>query len=112
MASMASLPSVVVDYGGPSSRVPEGCGMRIPLGEPEAMTGAFTTALESLVSDPARIRRMGEAARSFTERHYDWDRKARLAVEVYDWVRGLRPHRPTFWLPPGGSVTEPVRHSA
>jgi hypothetical protein len=40
---------------------------------------------------------MGEAARAFTARHYDWDRKARLAVEVYEWVLGRRSERPSFW---------------
>ncbi|MFL0800336.1 MAG: glycosyltransferase family 4 protein [Agarilytica sp.] len=97
MASMASVPCVVVDYGGPSCRVPNGCGKRIPLGPVESIIDGFVTALEAMVEDREGTCRLGIAARKFTQQFYSWEWKAKKTAEIYDWVLGGRPIKPDFW---------------
>ena len=97
MASMSATPCVVVDYGGPSCRVPQGCGLKIPMGTVEDIIQGFTAALESLVSDPERRQSMGKAAREFTEKYYSWEWKAQKTREIYDWVLGRSKNKPDFW---------------
>ncbi len=99
MASMSSMPSVVVNYGGPAKRVPYGCGIRVDLNDVEKLTTDFQQALESLVSEPDKVESMGKAARKFTNRFYDWNWKGEKTREVYDWVLGKRLHKPNFWDP-------------
>lgn len=97
MASMSFTPCVVVDYGGPAVRVPEGCGIRVPMGSVESITRNFTRALEDLLSDPQKRLQMGKAARRFTEKYYSWEWKARKTLEVYRWVRGEGSDKPNYW---------------
>jgi len=96
-ASMAGTPSIVVDYGGPSARVPEGCGIRIPLGDFEQIEQGFRQALEELLSSPNRIESMGRAAREFTESFYSWNFKAQKTMEIYQWVLGVTEKKPGYW---------------
>lgn len=97
MASMASTPCVVVDYGGPSCRVPKGCGIKVPLGSVEDITAGFVNALESLVGNHDKIKSFGMAARKFTEKFYSWAWKAKKTNEIYEWTLGERNHKPDFW---------------
>ncbi len=97
MASMSRTPCVVVDYGGPAVRVPEGCGIRVPMGDGKTIIAAFTSALEALVGDRARIRELGNAAREFTQKYYSWEWKAAKTRETYDWVLGNTGAKPNFW---------------
>ncbi len=97
LAAMASVPSVVVRYGGPAYRVPEGTGVRVPLGDFDTLVRSFREELEALVDDPERIAQMGRAAREYTARVYDWDRKAKKTVEIYEWVLGRRGEKPDFY---------------
>jgi glycosyltransferase involved in cell wall biosynthesis len=97
LASMASTPSVVVNYGGPAHRVPDDCGVRVSIGNFGHLVSSFRRELESLIGDPERIEAMGRAAREHTARYYDWRRKAHKTVEVYEWVLGRRSDKPDFW---------------
>jgi len=97
MASMSCVPSVVVDYGGPSARVPDGCGIKVPLGTFKDIVASFTDSLETLVENPSRAKEMGQAARKFTETFYSWDWKARKTMEIYDWVLHKIDTKPDFW---------------
>lgn len=99
MASMSSMPSVVVNYGGPAKRVPDKCGIRVELNEVAKLTEDFQTALETLVNDPAKVRAMGKEARKFTKRFYDWNWKAKKTREIYDWVLKRQINKPDFWEP-------------
>ncbi len=97
MASMASKPSVVVDYGGPSCRVPQGCGIKVPLGSEDEIVDGFVAALEGLISDRSKIESLGRGARKFTEKYYSWTWKAEKTMEVYDWVLGRQEDKPDYW---------------
>lgn len=97
MASMSSTPCIVVDYGGPSRRVPEGCGIKVPLGPVDQIIGGFVAALESLVDSPEKRQLMGLAARKFTQKYYSWEWKVKKTKEIYDWVLGRISDKPDFW---------------
>ena len=99
MASMSCTPCVVVDYGGPSRRVPEGCGIKVPMGGVEDIIASFTVALESLVENRGNVRQLGVAAREFTQKFYSWEWKASKTLEIYQWVLGRRANKPDFWTP-------------
>ena len=97
LASMCQLPSVVVDYGGPSRRVPEGCGIKIPLGNYDELLQRYTETLEQLVENRQQLIHMGKAAREFTQEYYAWDKKADKTLAVYRWVLGETKHKPDYW---------------
>ncbi|WP_448563336.1 glycosyltransferase family 4 protein [Trichothermofontia sp.] len=96
LAAMSGMALVVVDYGGPAYRVPNGCGIRVPLGTLSQLTERFTAALEDLVTHPKQILAMGAAAREFTCAHYAWEIKAQNTLAVYAWVLGKRSTKPDF----------------
>ncbi len=96
MASMARTPCVVVDYGGPSYRVPEGCGIKIPLGSVDEIISGFISALEDLVQNREKAQAFGEAAREFTSKFYSWEWKAKKTSEIYDWVLEGG-EKPNYW---------------
>lgn len=97
MAAMSEMACVVVDYGGPSVRVPDGAGIRVPMGTLDELVRRFTEVLEALVNDREQIKRYGQAARRFTEKHYAWDAKAKKTVDIYRWVMAERTEKPSFW---------------
>ncbi|HEY6822536.1 MAG TPA: glycosyltransferase family 4 protein [Burkholderiales bacterium] len=67
------LPALVSDQGGlPEIVEEERCGLRLRAGD----VAAWRTAIQALASDPARVRRMGEAARKRALTHFTWARNA------------------------------------
>jgi glycosyltransferase involved in cell wall biosynthesis len=70
-------------------------GVNVQLGSTEQLTERFARELEALVSDPARIMRLGLAARDHAMRRYTWDAKALKLMEVYRWAAGLGPRPPS-----------------
>lgn len=94
-AMACGLACVVVDYGGPAGLVKPGCGIKIPLGDREAMTRAFGQALHELVRNERTTLELGAAAREEAMCNYTWDVKAKRTTQVYDWVLGRSP-RPEF----------------
>jgi glycosyltransferase involved in cell wall biosynthesis len=87
---------VVVDYGGPGGLVDDTSGVRVPLVPKPELVAGFTRALESLTTDRARLRRMGEAGARRALDSYTWEAKARKTVEVYEWALGRRAAPPRF----------------
>ncbi|WP_035765154.1 glycogen synthase [Arthrobacter sp. H20] len=67
----------------PLEQVTDGTG--IPL-NPERFVKDFAAAVNSLVADPDRARRMGEAGRRRAEEHFSWDSIAESTLEVYSSV--------------------------
>jgi glycosyltransferase involved in cell wall biosynthesis len=97
MASMSFTPSVVVDYGGPSFRVPDKCGIKVPVGTQDEIVEHFIGALEKLVNNKHLAKALGINARAFTEKYYSWSWKALSTVAIYRWVLGLEKNKPEFW---------------
>jgi glycosyltransferase involved in cell wall biosynthesis len=98
-AMACGLPSVVVDYGGPSELVDATRGVKVPLSPPQTLTQEFGNALANLAADDDSIVRLGEAARDHAQRFYTWDVKAQKTIEVYMWAT-RRGKRPDFWASP------------
>ncbi len=80
-AMLASRPVVATDVGGVSELVVEGeTGLLVPPEDPEALAGA----LGSLLGDPARRQRMGEAGRTRATRDFSLDQMVRSYESLYD----------------------------
>lgn len=96
LAGMSCMASVVVDYGGPAYRVPDGTGIRVPMSNKQGLIKSFRMELENLINKPETILSLGKAARKYTEEHYSWNAKAVNTMKVYDWVLGLEKDKPVF----------------
>lgn len=96
LAAMSGMTPVVVDYGGPAYRVPNGTGVRVPLTNERELIINFRTALEDLIKNPEKMAKYGQAARKYTIENYAWSVKAKNTVEVYNWVLGFKEDKPLF----------------
>lgn len=82
-ASGCSTASIVFDGSGSLETIEDGVtGAVVPLGD----ASAFGQKIATLIADPARLRAMGEAARSRAESHYS---AARMASDYFDLYQEL-----------------------
>ena len=82
-AMLNELPGVCLDCGGPGVAVPEGCGVKVPLGRrPPVITG-LAQALRRYDADRALLLAEGQAARRFIFEKYDWDIKGLELNQIY-----------------------------
>jgi glycosyltransferase involved in cell wall biosynthesis len=65
---------VVPDNSGPGEILPEGCGVRVPLREPEQAVADFSSAIIELARRPELRSEYGSAARRHVVAQHDWDR--------------------------------------
>jgi mannosyltransferase len=81
LEAMASgVPVVSTDCGGPSTVVDDGVtGLLTPVGDADA----FADALETLVEDPGRARRMGRAGRERAVNEFSLDAAGGRFLEIY-----------------------------
>ena len=89
---------IVIDYGGPGELVDERTGIKIPIGNREAIEDDLRRAIEELASSPEKLETMGRRARERVNNCFTWQRKAEQIVEIYEWCRGMRTERPRFDL--------------
>jgi glycosyltransferase involved in cell wall biosynthesis len=74
------VPVVASDAGGLPEVVEDGVtGLVVPRGD----SGALAGAIGSLLADPERRRRMGQAGRARALRLFDWDRSAEQFEGLY-----------------------------
>jgi len=84
-AAASGVPAVAGDSGGVRSAVRDGeTGLVVPPTDVDAVTAA----VRLLLTDNARRKMLGAAARRAVETHYNWDRVAR---ETLDFARSLTP---------------------
>lgn len=88
---------LVVDYAGPGELVRDGLGLKVPLGTRSEIISRITPVLQQLADDPAPLASLGRAAQTHARTKFTWGAKAQQVAEVYDWVLGRRPDRPTFF---------------
>lgn len=100
LASMCQLPSIVIDYGGPATRVVNNGGIKLAMADSETLTQNYINTLEQLVDQPEKLYNMGLKARQFTSQYYDWNTKAEKTLEIYQWTLGHRTEKPIFWENP------------
>ncbi len=97
-AMAMGLPAVVVDYGGPAELVTDTTGVRVPIGQPEAIVAGFKQAIERFVAEPALIDRLGAAAKARVDTLFTWSAKAGQTLAVYRWLLG-QSDKPDFGMP-------------
>ena len=86
---------IIVRYGGPSDQVDEECGIALALKNESDTVEDLKQALETLVRNPDRIRKLGEAARVKAESTFTWEKKTEVLVNVMNHAMGTAP-RPTL----------------
>ncbi len=74
----------VSDVAGPHEIVPEGCGLKVPLREPEQYIGEFADALTALARSPRLRAELGKAARCRVLAHHDWDAITGQVLRIYE----------------------------
>lgn len=78
---------VVVDYAGPGELVAHGSdGLKVPIGDKDAVVAALAAELRAAADDPARLVPLAAAAREKVMRDYTWSAKARQIASIYDAV--------------------------
>lgn len=82
---------IVMEYGGPSDLVDEGCGISLALKNESDTVQDLKRVLEELVADPDRIRRLGTAARVKAGSTYTWEKKTELLAAVMNYTMGVGP---------------------
>lgn len=84
LEAMASgLPSIIVDYGGPSELIDSQTGIALPMQKKETLVPELATAMEHLATNPLLCEAMADAAlRSIRENHV-WCAKARRMEQIY-----------------------------
>jgi glycosyltransferase involved in cell wall biosynthesis len=83
-AMVAGVPVVGSSNGGMPDLVVDGeTGVLVPPGD----VGALAAALDLLLADPGRARRLGEAGRARVESRFSLAEQARRVLEVYDGLR-------------------------
>lgn len=65
---------VVPDNSGPGEILPKGCGIRVPLRDPEQAIADFSAAIIELARRPELRFEYGSAARRHVVAQHDWDR--------------------------------------
>ena len=90
LEAMASgLPPIVVDYGGPGEYVTPDCGVLLPMVARDELVPKLAEAMESLVNDPDRCRRLSQVCTERARSEFTWTVKAERIVGIYREVLGL-----------------------
>ena len=84
---MASgLPSIIVDYGGPSELIDARTGIALPMQPQETLIPDLTTAMEQLATNPMLCEAMATAALQSVRDHHVWSAKATRMADIYQQV--------------------------
>lgn len=87
-ALAAGVPVVASAHGGPPEMIVEGeTGLLVPPGDPEALAAA----VRSLLDDPERARRMGQAGQAYFNSHFLLQRYVSEIEQLYSTLGG-NPH--------------------
>jgi len=85
-AMARGLPAIIVDYGGPAELVTPESGILLPMKPRAALIDSLQQAMEALVGDPERCRKLGAAASDQVRRDFTWEAKAGKIVGIYRQV--------------------------
>lgn len=87
LEAMASgLPSIIVDYGGPSELIDARTGIALPMQPQETLIPDLTTAMEQLATNPMLCEAMATAALQSVRDHHVWSAKATRMADIYQQV--------------------------
>ena len=85
-AMASGLPSIVVDYGGPSELVTPTSGVLLPLKPRTELVQHLRQAMEQMVADPDLCRSLGQAAAERVRAEFTWPAKATRLVDFYHQI--------------------------
>jgi glycosyltransferase involved in cell wall biosynthesis len=91
-AMASGLPPIVVNYGGPGELVTDKCGVRLPMAPREQLVSSLSEAMESLLHDPDRCRRMSLEGIDRVRSDLTWPQKAAQFVTIYRDLLGQGDH--------------------
>lgn len=100
-AMALGIPPIVLDHGGPPELVPPGAGFILPLQSREQIITDLRALLTRLADHPASLAPMGITAQDHIRKYYTWEAKALQMAEVYHWLLGHRPVKPSWGMPMG-----------
>jgi glycosyltransferase involved in cell wall biosynthesis len=98
-AMAVGLVPIVVDYGGPAEFVTEQTGFLVKLGNRRQVIEQLRSILTCLANEPSLIETKSQAAIRRAREHFTWRSKAERILEVYRWLLGQRPEKPSFPMP-------------
>jgi glycosyltransferase involved in cell wall biosynthesis len=98
-AMAVGLVPVVIDYGGPGELATDRTGFLIPMGDRAQLIERLRDVLTGIAANPTQLEPKSRAAIERVRRYFTWDAKAEQVLEVYRWVLGQRPEKPSFPAP-------------
>lgn len=98
-AMALGVPPIVVDYAGPGELVQDGLGFKVALNTRADIISGFSAEFKRLAEQPELLRATGANGRAYVQQFFTWQAKAHQIAQVYDWVRGLKADKPTFFNP-------------
>ena len=90
---------IVVDYGGPAELVTPSTGYLLPLGSREQIVADLRRCLQQIVAQPQEIDARRSPAKRRARQQFTWENKAKLVMEVYQWVLGQTAQKPQIPMP-------------
>ena len=82
-AMACAVPVIALNWGGPAEYIDPSCGILIPPLDERSIIEGFANAQRLLAADGAMQVRLGEAGRLRVEKHFDWNRKVELIMDIY-----------------------------
>jgi glycosyltransferase involved in cell wall biosynthesis len=82
-AMASGVPTITLDHCGMHDTVCDNCGVRIPIKSYEQIVSGFSDSIDSLFSDPRRLRSLSEGALSCASRYAYANRHA-FFNDLYD----------------------------
>ncbi len=79
-------PVIASDWGGPQDYVTPDTGILVPPTDRASLVDGIAAAVSALAKDPARVSKMGDAARRVVEERYSWKAKAHEMIDLYGRV--------------------------
>ena len=95
-AMAIGVPSMAVDYAGPSELMNSQTAFPIPLAPRSELIEGFRAALLSVCEKPEQLDEKGAKGLTRIEARFTWARKAEQLTEVFRWVTKERPDKPEF----------------
>jgi glycosyltransferase involved in cell wall biosynthesis len=88
---------VVVDYAGPGELVTATTGFKVPMAPRAEIVNRLRAVVAAISAQPRQLAPMAQAARQRVKELFTWDAKAGQILQIYDWVRGQRSDKPSFF---------------
>ena len=77
---------LVGDIGGPADIVADGCGVRVPLENPEQFANDYGQAIGRLLKDASARKQLGDNARQLIVKRNRWPVIEEILHDVYDRI--------------------------